>query len=166
MRGTSSSSVHGAGDVGVEVTDGLLLLGDDAVDQVADGDDADDAAGLGDDVVAELAVVDVAQALADGVLAGDGDERAGHVLRDESLLGVTALEDDLAGVVALGDDAEQFAAFHHQQRAYALVGHHLNVFIDGGIGGDAEDVIGLLPEHCAYGRGHLAQWITYEQLRA
>jgi hypothetical protein len=59
-----------AGDVGVQMADGLLLLGDDAVDEVADGDDADDGAVFGDGKMAEVTVGDDAEALADGVLAG------------------------------------------------------------------------------------------------
>ena len=57
------------------MADGLLLLGDDAVDQVADGDDADHGAVFGDREMAEVPVGDDAEALAHGVLPGDGDDR-------------------------------------------------------------------------------------------
>ena len=64
------------GDIGVQMADGLLLLRNDAVDQVADGDHADHGAVIHHCEMAEVLVGDDAQAFAHRMLAGDGQDGA------------------------------------------------------------------------------------------
>ena len=132
-----------SGDPGFEMADGILLLGDDPIHEVADGDHPDYLAVIKNGQVPEAALGDDAHAFADGVIGEDSDHRAGHDFRHCGVFGRAALKDDFAGIIALGNDAEQSFFFHHQQRANALLRHHGDSVVDGSRWGKGPDSAAL-----------------------
>ena len=138
LRGVGSGGV-GAGDVLFEGLDGLFLAGDDPLDQVADGDDAEDAVALEHGEMAEVVLGHQAHALVHGLVGGDELDRGGHDLADVGFAGVVAEEDALAGVVALGEDADELAGVEHEKCADVVAGHLLEGLVDRPIGRDGEN---------------------------
>src|ERR1035441_358927 len=86
--------VRGPGDVGVQVADRLFLFGNDAVHQVANGDDAYNGPLFHDGKMPEVLVGNDAQALTNRVLPGYGEDGAAHDCRDGSVFGVVALRSE------------------------------------------------------------------------
>ena len=74
---------------------------------------------------------------------GDDQYVGRHDLPYQRLLRILALQGDLAGVVALRNDADQFAFFHHHQRADAFFGEHLDRFEHGVIGLHAPECVAV-----------------------
>src|SRR5579863_3277422 len=111
--------------------DRLLLLGEDPVHQVADGNHPDDPVAFDHGEMADASIGHNAHALLDRMRWGYGDDVAGHDVRNGGVLGMAALENDLAGVIALRDDANKLTVTHDEQRADRLFGHETDGFVDG-----------------------------------
>jgi len=59
------------------------------------------------------------------------------------LLDVAALGgDDVVHEVADGDEAGELAVFEHGEMADAVVGHQVEAFLNGAVGGNGDDVAG------------------------
>src|ERR1035438_7504760 len=92
-RGFSADArglVRDPGDVGVQMADRLFLLGNAAVHEVANGDDAYNGPLIHDSKMPEVLVGNDAQALTNRVLPGYGEDGAAHDCRDGSGFGVRA----------------------------------------------------------------------------
>ena len=130
----------GAGDVALQLLDGLLLSGDDPFDEIANGDQADDGVAFQYGKMAEVTLGHEGHAFIDRVLRGDGADGAGHDLADEGVAGVVAFEDALACEVALGEDADQLVVGEDQQRADIVPGQQLDGLVDRLFGCDGENL--------------------------
>src|SRR5487761_2014438 len=111
------------GDVFGQGIDGMFVAFDDPLDEIADGDEADDFIILHDREMAEMFLCHQVHAILNGMFGRDRDDVAGHDLAHLGVFRVVALEDTFAGVVAFREDADQTLVFHHHQSANVMLGH-------------------------------------------
>src|SRR4029453_7151782 len=136
-----------AADVVLELVDGLLLVGDDPLDQVADREDAHQLVVFDHGKVSHPFLGHEGHALVDSVLWRHRDDRTAHDLGDEHLLGGSARKDDLARVVPLGDHPDEPLFLDDQQCPHAPFGHLLNGVVDGGVWWQRPDASPFVLDH-------------------
>ena len=115
-------------DVAFELFDGVLLLFHDGFDDVADGNDPDDATFGNHRQVANATFGHQPHAVRQGLLRRHGDDGRAHDLPHRCFMGRAAHENDFPRVVSLRDDADQLSGTHHQKRTNMTIGHELNGF--------------------------------------
>src|SRR5262249_30123764 len=136
-----------AGDVVLKLVDGRLLIGNDPLHEVADGEDTYHLVALEHRQVSHPLLGHEGEALVDRVGGRHRDDRAAHDLSHPRLPGKPPFKDDLARVVALGNHPHEPLLLHHYERAHALFGHLLDGLVDGGTRGQKPDRRPLLREH-------------------
>src|SRR5437899_2897979 len=92
-----------------------------------------------------------AQSILNRVLGRHVNHLAGQDFLHLRIFRGAALERHLAGVIALGNDAHQFAVLDHEQRADIFVGHQLDGFKHGALGGDGPSRATLVADDFANG---------------
>src|SRR5580704_5964188 len=110
--------------------DGLLLLGDDPLHQVADRDDPHYVLVFNDRKMSYAMVRHDGHALVQSVLWRHEIHRTRQDLYAPGFLGRPSFEDDFARVVPLRDYAYQFARRDDQQRSDSRFGHPFDGLID------------------------------------
>jgi hypothetical protein len=113
-----------------QMLDGLLLLGDDPLHQVADRDDSHYALVFNYRKMSYAMGRHDGHALVQSVLWRHEIHRTRHDLHDLRFLGRLSFEDDFASVVPLRDYAYQFARRDDQQRSDSRFGHPFDGLID------------------------------------
>ncbi|SPE50674.1 hypothetical protein SBV1_120015 [Verrucomicrobia bacterium] len=134
-----------ARDIGLQLVNRGALSGNGPIDEIANGNEADNAVVIKNGQMANPMSGHQPHAFFDGVGGGDLNDLAGEDFFDRGVPGRFALEHNFAGVIALGDDADQFVSLENEQRPDVLVRHELKGLEDGGVGGDRPNV-GALAE--------------------
>ena len=117
-------------DVGFELIDRVVLIIDDALDQITDRNDANHAATVNDRQMAHAFVRHESQTSLGGLIGFDARHLGFHDVLHKSLRRRSALEYDIPRVVPFGDDANERVAIHDEERADILIGHQLDSRID------------------------------------
>jgi hypothetical protein len=113
-------------DVGLQLVDGATLGRNDPIDEVADGDHAQEAIGFEHGQMPNPVVGHDPHAIFDGVIGGNVDDLAREDFLDRGLFRGFSLQSDFASVIALGKNAHELAGLSDEQSADVFIRHQLD----------------------------------------
>ena len=119
-----------AGNVALELLDGVALGIHHPADQVADRDQSDETAVIDDGQVADAVAGHELHAFFNAVPAAHGDRRTGNDVADLGVAGSAPLKDHLAAVVALGEDSDNLVTIDGHEGADIPLSHASNGFVN------------------------------------
>src|SRR5690606_13664615 len=108
----SSTGLFSPADVVFELFDGLLLVRDDCLDQVPDGNDADESSFIDNGQVANPLFSYGVHALVNRLAAGGRDDVGRHDFTHFRSIGGTSFEDDFSCVISFGEYPGEAIAVH------------------------------------------------------
>src|SRR4051794_40282062 len=112
--------------VGFEVANETLVLGDDLLENIANGENADDSAVIANSQMAHAMLAHQSAAFLNRVARRSIEDRTScHDLMHENILGRLALQFDLSGVVTLREDPFEFTALEHHDGPDVFLLHQL-----------------------------------------
>ena len=110
--------------------DGLLLLGDDPVDQIPNRNHAYNPVAFHHRQVAKALLGNDVHAFLDRLRGSDTEDRGTHDFSDRRFFRSFAREVDLAGEIPLRDDADQLSLLKNRKGADLFFRHHGNGVVD------------------------------------
>src|SRR5437879_919140 len=116
-----------------------VLNGDDPVDKVADGDDAEDLVAVEHRQMSDAVGGHQPHTLFHRVTRIHMDDIAGKDFLHRRLFRRFAFERHFARIIPLRQDADEFVPVRDEHRSDVLVSHELDGFKYGGLRGDAPD---------------------------
>src|SRR3954467_4965749 len=109
-----------------EVANETLVLGDDLLENIANGENADDSAVIANSQMAYSVLAHQSAAFLNRVAGRSVEDRTScHDLMHENILGRLALQFDPSGVVTLGEDPFEFTALEHHAGPDVFLLHQL-----------------------------------------
>ena len=115
-----------AGDVMFQLVNRVLLFGNHRLDQIADGNHANNPPVLDHRQMPKAFFGHQRHAFIDAQIASRRRHLGGHNVADARGVGGTVSQNHLARIIALAQDADQLLAIHHRQRPDALFRHQPN----------------------------------------